>query len=86
MSMHEVIKKVDKWLFFLVQLKRADVPAKDLINFYTTCIRPILDYGAHVFHYMLQQYYLESLERVENFITQTKFCNPAWFTVKLQIW
>ena len=31
-----VIKKANKQLFVLVRLKRANVPAKDLINFYTT--------------------------------------------------
>jgi hypothetical protein len=38
-----VIKTANKQLFVLVRLKRANVPAKDLINFYTTCTRFILD-------------------------------------------
>jgi hypothetical protein len=31
---NEVIKMANKRLFFLVQLKRTNAPAKDLINFY----------------------------------------------------
>ena len=43
----------------------AKVPAKDLIQFYTKCIRPILDYSAPVYHYALPQYLQESLERIQ---------------------
>ena len=62
---NEANKKVNKRFFFLIQLKRAKVPAKDLIQFYTTCIRLILDYGAPVYHYTLSQYLQESLERIQ---------------------
>ena len=64
-NVNEAIKKVNKRFFFLIQLKRAKVPTKDLIQFYTTCIRPILDYGAPVYHYALPQYLQESLERLQ---------------------
>jgi hypothetical protein len=42
---NNVIKKANKRLYFLVLLKRADVPARDIINFYNTCIRPVLEYS-----------------------------------------
>ena len=38
-----VIKKANKRLYCLVQLKRANVPEADIVNFYCTCIRPTLD-------------------------------------------
>ena len=62
---NEAIKKVNKRFFFLIQWNRAKVPAKDLIQFYTTCIRPILDYGAPLYHYALPQYLQESLQRIQ---------------------
>ena len=62
---NESIRKVNNRFFFLIQLKRAKVLAKGLIQFYTTCIRPILDYGAPVYKYPLPQYLRESLERIQ---------------------
>ena len=46
-------------------MKRANVQAKDLTQFYATCIRPILDYGAQAYHYAPPQYLQQSLERVQ---------------------
>ncbi len=61
-----VIKKVHKRLFFFMQLKRANVPAKDLTQFYTTCIRrTILDYCAQVYHYAMPQSPRIPIERVQ---------------------
>ena len=40
-----VIKKVNKRIYFVIQLKRAKVPPKDLSLFYVTCIRSVMDYG-----------------------------------------
>ena len=62
---NNAIKKVNKRLFFLVQLKRARVHATDIINFYCACIRPVLEYGAQVFHYALPEYLQKNLERVQ---------------------
>ena len=46
----EVTKKAAKRLYFLVQLKRACVPQKDLCLFYITCVPSVIDYAAPVFH------------------------------------
>ena len=54
-----------KSLYFLVQLRRAGVGAESLINFNSTGIRPVLEYGAQVFHHKLQDYLCEDLERVQ---------------------
>ena len=37
----EISKKVASRLYFLKQLKRANISAKDLLIFYLTCIRPV---------------------------------------------
>ena len=52
-------------LYFLVLLKRADVPARDIISFYNTCIRPVLEYCAPVFHHALPGYLCDDLERIQ---------------------
>ena len=55
----EVIKKASKRLYFLTQLKKANVSETDLSGFYTACIRSVrsvimINYaGPAVFHYSL---------------------------------
>ena len=61
----EVTKKAAKRLYFLVQLKRARVPQKDLCLFYITCVRSVIDYAAPVFHHALPAYLSQELERVQ---------------------
>jgi len=46
-------------------LKRAKVPANDLLSFYTTCIRPVAEYACPVFHTALPQYLSDQLERLQ---------------------
>ena len=46
-----VIKRTSKRSDFLRQLKRAKVPCGDMIYFYCSCIRSIIEYAAPVFHY-----------------------------------
>ena len=52
-------------MYYLAQLKRAGVPVSDIVNFYSTCIRPTLEYGAEVFHHSLPKYLGNELERVQ---------------------
>ena len=37
----EVVKKVNKRLYFLRQLKRAQVKSEELLLLYLTCVRPV---------------------------------------------
>ena len=52
----EVIKKANKRLYFLVQLKRAKVPLKKLVLFYTTCVRSVIDYAIPASYHALPKY------------------------------
>ena len=61
----ECIKKANKRLYFIVLLKRAKVPLSDIVNFYCTAIRPVLEYCAPVFHHALPQYLSDDIERVQ---------------------
>ena len=60
-----VCKKVAARLYFLRQLKRAKVPANDLLSFYTTCVRPVAECACPVFHTALPQYLSDQLERLQ---------------------
>jgi hypothetical protein len=53
-------------LYFLKQLKRTGAPLSDLLCFYTTVVRPVLEYACPVWHSSLtvaQSDMLESLQR-----------------------
>ena len=76
---NKITKKTNKRLYFLVQLKRANVPTTDVINFYFTCIRPILEYGAQVFHYALPGYLRETLERVQKQALSILFLGVSYY-------
>ena len=77
----EVVKKANKRLYCLIQLKRASVPIPDIVNFYCTCIRPTLEYGAEVYHHSLPKYLGNELERVQRrslaIIFPGKECNQT---------
>lgn len=60
-----ICKKSTKRLYFLKQLKRAKVPSEDMLLFYTTCIRPVLEYACPVFHHSLPQYLSNEMERLQ---------------------
>lgn len=61
----ECFKKANKRLSFIVLLKRANVPLSDIVNFYCTMIRPVLEYCAPVFHHALPQYLSDDIEGVQ---------------------
>ena len=65
MHVEDIIKKANKRLYCLVQLKRAKVREKEIVQFYCICIRPIMEYAAPVFHHSLPQYLVDDLERVQ---------------------
>ena len=58
-------KKPATRLYFLKQLKRAKVPSKGILRFYTTCLRPVLEYACPVFHHSLPQYLSNEMERLQ---------------------
>ena len=61
----KIRKKASKRLYFLSQFKRAKVQSKDLLEFYVTCIRPVLTYACEVFNFNLQEKLKSSLERIQ---------------------
>ncbi len=61
-------------MYFLVLLRRAGVPSPDIVSFYCTCIRSILEYCAPVFHHALPTYLSNDLEKVQK--RALKFISP----------
>jgi len=67
-----IAAKASKRLYFLKQLKRAGVPPRQLLHFYATVIRPVLEYFAPVWHYarlgrlLLLDHRLNSWSRYKN--------------------
>ena len=57
-------QKVASWLYFLRQLKKANIRAKDLLIFYLTCIWPVTEYACLVFHNALPAYLSAELEQL----------------------
>jgi len=61
-----VCSKASSGLYFLKQLKRAEVSSDDLLYFYTVVIRPVFEYACVVWHHNLtasQSDKLESLQK-----------------------
>ena len=57
--------KAIKRLHFLVQLKRTKLSPTDLILYYNTCVRSVVDYAVQVFFNALPQYPINALVRIE---------------------
>ena len=55
---NNTIKKANKRLYFLVLLRRAKVSPTDIIRFYSTCIRPLLEYCSPCSIMLFQNIYL----------------------------
>ena len=64
-NIRESIKKANKRLYFIVLLKRAGVNVNDVLNFYCTVIRHVLEYCAQAFHHSIPKYLADELETVQ---------------------
>ena len=53
-------------MYFLILLKRAKLPAGEIVSFYITCIRPVLEYCVPLYHNALPDYLCKDIERVQN--------------------
>ena len=60
-----VTSKAAKRLYLLRQLNRAGICASDLVLFYFSTIRSVLEYACQVFHFSLPSYLSEELECIQ---------------------
>ena len=65
MHIDQIIKKASKRMYFLIQLKWANVARHELILFYTSCMRSAMTYASPAFFYALPFYLKIDLENVE---------------------
>ena len=54
--------KASKRMYFLRQLKRAKVSTNDMVYFYCTSIRSVVEHASPVLHYALPGYLSDDLE------------------------
>ena len=66
-------KKVASRLYFLKQLKRVNIPTKDLLIFYLTCIHLVTEYTCLVFHNARPTYLFAELEQLQKHTMQIIF-------------
>lgn len=60
-----IVLKASKRIYLLKELKRASIPAADLLTFYTSCIRPVLEYACVVYHHALPAYLVDDIEYIQ---------------------
>ena len=60
-----MVKKATQRLYFFKQLKRADVPSNHLFHYYSTVIRPVLEYCVPVWHYTLTKAQIEQIVAIQ---------------------
>ena len=51
-------------MYFVRQLKRAQLATSELLTFYLCCIRPVAEYSYQIFHNALPKYLSADLERI----------------------
>ena len=61
----ELSRKCFSRLYFLRQLKRSRVAPSELVLFYVTCIRPVLEYLSPAFHRSLPNYISKDWEQIQ---------------------
>ena len=66
-----IISKAASRLLFLKQLKRARIPIRDLLHFYTAIVRPVLEYACLVWHAGLTARQCNTIENIQKRATLT---------------
>lgn len=61
-----VYRKASQRLYFLKLLKRAGLDKKDLVTFYSTCVRSVVEYASPVWWSSLTKQQKHTLENVQN--------------------
>ena len=60
-----IVSKACKRLYFLSLLKRSGADRSSLLTVFTTCIRPVLEYGCQASSYGITQYLSDEIERIQ---------------------
>jgi len=60
-----IVSNAASRVHFLKQLKRAGVPIRDLLHFYTAIVRPVLEYACPVWHSSLTAGQCNAIENIQ---------------------
>jgi len=60
-----IVSKATQRLYFLKQLKRAGISRAQLLHFYISVIRPVLEYAVPVWHHLLTKSQTDNIESVQ---------------------
>lgn len=60
-----ITSKATQRLYFLKQLKRAGLPHSQLLHFYITVIRPVLEYAVPVWHHLITKTQADNIEAIQ---------------------
>ena len=63
--MHQIVRKAGKRLYMLRLLKRSNANLKILCTVFTTIIRPVVEYACQVWHFNIQQYLCDEIEKIQ---------------------
>ena len=58
-------KQTNQYTLLSNSCKQVKIPALEILLFYCTCVRPILEYSTRVFHYALFNYLSNAIQRVQ---------------------
>jgi len=73
-----IMTKAAKRLWFLKKLKRAGVSVDDLVHYYQSVVRPVLEYACPVWHSSLSKQQIKSLENVQRRAVQIIAGNTSY--------
>jgi len=84
-----IVSKATQRLYFLKQLKRAGVPHAQLLHFYISVIRLVLEYAVPVWHHLLTKTQTDSIESVQkralctiySFSNDFPYCNTKFHRI-----
>ena len=62
---HQIVRKAGKRLYMLRLLKRSNANLKILCTVFTTIIRPVVEYACQVWHFNIQQYLCDEIEKIQ---------------------
>jgi len=75
-----ITSKAASRLYFLKQLRRVDVPTRDLLHFYTIVVQPVLEYACPVWHSGLTVSQSDPLESVQKRAIRTVYPDADYQT------
>ena len=72
---NNIFSQSSKRIYLVLQLKRAKFSIQDTFQFYSVCVRPILECASTVFHFSIPKYLRDKIERVQKRVLRIVYPN-----------